>query len=176
VILVDATGEGSIDATGFESIAALTVGDTEGLMATGPFRSFVTFSLAQIPAGATVTEATLRLRQGAVFGTPYALGTVVAEHVTFALPGPAAADFASAAVSPGFDTVSTDAALVVRAVDVRARVLLDLAAGRPRSQFRLRFTPVEANGDAASDAAAFEDSANDLGTGDPPTLTVTFTP
>lgn len=135
-------------------------------------RQFFSFDLGSVPPGSIVTSAVLRLDQFVVVGTPYgALGSVVVDHLVYdALD---ADDFASRALREGLGPLSSDATLGARSLDVTEAVAQDVALGRPRSQFRLRFAPAGSDGDGQNDFASFaEAEAATAGGGQPPRLIV----
>jgi len=57
-------------------------------------------------------------------------------------------------LATGIGTLSSDASLGPRSLDVTTRVQNDLASGHPQTQYRLRF-PIETDGDATSDFCDF---------------------
>lgn len=144
--------------TGFATSAAqfqgggtLQVGDDP---TNASFRGLVRFPIGQIPAGATVTVASLRCSQTGVTQAPYAaLGVIVVDRVDL---GPAldGADHGSVALTPNVGQLSGDATLAVKVVDVTAAVVADLAAARATSDFRLAFT-TPTDGDNQPDRATF---------------------
>lgn len=131
----------------------LSVGDLSGGNAS--VRGFLSFSLAQIPAGATIQLATLRVSQVGILGGPYVSlgGAVLVDHVDL---GPAldATDHAAPALTANVATLSTTDVLEIKTAVVTAEVVADLAAPRATSAFRLRF-PVATDLDALNDTALF---------------------
>lgn len=127
----------------------LSVGDTATNLTV---RGIVTFSLSQIPAGATIQVAGLRISQVQVANAPYAtLGTVDVDHVDL-LGALDAADFGSVALAAAVATLSGSANLEVKVAEVTGRVVADIAAGRTVSSFRLQFGTGTDN-DGADDVA-----------------------
>jgi len=104
-----------------------------------------------------------------VICTVTSLGTVLMDHVDFGtLDG---SDFAARALEEDIGTAASDATLGPRSIDVTNAVSLDVARGRNRSQFRLRFSPLESDGDFANDFASFaEADAATSGNGQAPVL------
>lgn len=137
-------------------------------------RGFVSFDLTPLPAGATVTSATLSMYQWVVIGTPYAvLGSQLVDHLDFGAtldPG----DFALAALSSGFDTLASDDTIGPKLLSVTAQVVADLTAARVRSQFRIRFA-VATDTDASEDSCSFR-RADATTASEVPTLSVTYQP
>lgn len=137
-------------------------------------RQLWAFDLSALPAGATVTSATVGLRQYLVLGVPFpGFGTIVLDHVLLGADLDAA-DYDSAALStPGL--VSTQSVLDWRLVDVTAAVQADLAAGRTRSDFRARFDTLATDGDSFRDGVFFSDSEGSNGIALKPGLSITYT-
>jgi hypothetical protein len=136
-------------------------------------RGFVRFNIAGLPLGAEIESAELRLAQAAVTGLPYVtLGTLRVDHVDI---GAAldAVDYAAVALLANVGTLSTDATLTVKFLDVKAEILADIAAARTTSDFRLRFTTQD-DGDGLFDTAHFEDMENNLATGAYPELVIVY--
>lgn len=116
---------------------------------------FSTAFLLGVPANATITKATLRLTQVAVIGTPFAtLGEVVVDHVDFGLELDAG-DYQPSIRAASIGTLTSDADITVRELDVTSYVAADLAAQR-RSNFLLRFTGSSAV--AIQESVQFEDA------------------
>jgi hypothetical protein len=133
-------------------------------------RQFYSFDLSAVPAGSIVTSAVLRADAFVVVGTPFtSLGSVVVDHVAYgALDGN---DFAARALTEDVGTLADDATLGPRSLDVTDAVAEDVALGRSRAQFRLRFAPRESDGDFAFDFVSFaEAEAATTGSGQPPVL------
>ena len=101
---------------------------------------------------------------------------VLVEHVDYGASAPFKTNFAQAALDATGGTLSANSTLEDKALDVTASVQADLAAARTRSQFRLRFTPLDGNADGQDDLATFENATNDQGTTEVPRLVVTYTP
>lgn len=164
--------DGYVTAGGFPfptSVNAIAVGDNgaEGR------RGFVRFSLAGIPAGAEIVSAVLHLAQADVTGAPYAsLGTMRVDHMDLGV-GLDGGDYLAAAFVSDIGTLSTNAVLDVKSLDVTSRVAADLLAGRTTSDYRLRF-PIQNDGDVAVDSAHMEDMENNKGSGQAPLLTITY--
>lgn len=124
---------------------------------TETYRSYLTFDLATLPAGAEVEAAEFSGTQTAPSGTPYTLGGVMADHVVY--PAMIDAGTAPALSTPG--AFSADTSLSVRRLTVTAEVQDDVAnraARNHRSQFRLRFGTAT-DGDNVTDTAVFTKSS-----------------
>lgn len=137
------------------------------------YRAFYRFDLSGL-VGANVTTATLRTYQYQVNGTPYTqLGNLLAEHVLLGdslAPG----DFDGPACAPALGTLSLSAAIGARTLDATQAVRDDLTAGRPHCWIRLRF-PTLGDGNTDEDLVYLVSAASSGGTGERPTLNVTFT-
>jgi hypothetical protein len=151
--------------------SAVSLGDDPGNIS---WRGYVRFGIVPfVPAGAVIVSAKLELRQQVVVGDAYgSLGTVVVDHVDFGVTIDGS-DFSPTVLSPNIGTLSSDGALVVRQIDVTAAVVADLAGPGFNSNFLLRFT-TGTDLDGVAELVRFEDAENDLGTGSPPRLLVTY--
>jgi len=147
-----------------------TAGDNA--VGNSPDRGFYSFEIQSIPAGATIVSATLRAYQTSVIGDPYTtLGNVIVDHLDYGAALNASA-FDAAALASNIGTLSSTPTLEYKALDVTASVVADRAAARARSQFRLRFSPLELGPGFANRLAVF-----DVGTGagaNPPQLVVVY--
>ena len=130
------------DATGTSGSARVVVGDLEPSLS--GHRGFYSFDISAIPAGSAVTSATLQLYQLSISGGPYDLGNLIADHVDYGTTLDVA-DFAAAPLLSNIGTVSTNANVEAKSLVVTARVQNDVTAGRPRSQFRIRFSNADNN-------------------------------
>ena len=137
-------------------------------------RGFISFDLADIPAGATLQSAEVRFFQQQVEGDPYGkLGNLTLEHViynqlddaAFGIPAMASVQIAQQ-TAPREWYVLADNTFV-------SWIEADLAAGRPNTQFRLRFA-IELDGDADDDWISIAPGGG-LGPNSPQ-LTITYLP
>ena len=124
-----------------------------------------------------VQSIQLRFYQVDVTGAPYAkLGFPQLQHV----------DYGSTLNNAAFDTPVLHSATLtphtgpgqwynITASDIGDWIEADLAAGRTRTQLRLRFS-TETDGDGLQDTASFESGDNYYGTGNVPQLTITYAP
>ena len=132
---------------------------------------FVSFDLSAI--GSTINSARLRLYQDYIWGNPYEnLGAVVVDHV-FIGGTLEETDFDSGLITSNVGTLSSNAAEEWKELDVSEAVRRDYTEGRDDSQFRLRFLQ-ETDNDGSMDYIVFEDGENNRGTGNTPTLVVTY--
>jgi hypothetical protein len=164
------TDDGFVDTA---TSSAVAVGDTDGTF-DNYARGFVRFDRSSLPPGATVVSATLRLHQSAVTGAPYAThGDVLVDHVDIGTSLDAG-DFGALPLIPALGTLSDDAGIESKDVDVTAAVLADVLAGRTTSDFRLYF-PLPTDGDGAEDYVQFDDVEGHFGDG-VPVLEVEYLP
>jgi hypothetical protein len=114
------------------------------------WRGFVSFDLSSIPAGATITAATLRIFQSGCDGTPYSdLGNVLVDHLNYGdtLDG---TDYDLPAIHSNIGILSDSSGHQWRELDVTIYVQDDINNGRVRSQFRL-YRPIMTDYDSALD-------------------------
>jgi len=141
-----------------ETAVTLTHGDTTGNL---QLKTFVTFALPVLPSGGVAERARLGANQNSTVGVPYALGKLVARHVSAATID-AAAFTASPLGTAG--ALSSDATAGAKTLDVSSEVLDDLAnhaARGERTQFRLELEAATDNG-ADADEARFSRSGMTL--------------
>ena len=137
-------------------------------------RGFLSFDISEIPSGAKVQNATLRLYQAKIIGNPYvAGGALKADHLTYgdALDN---SDYASPALSTGFASFTGGNTIEWKEVDVSTRLKDDIANARSTSQFRIHFQTEVTGGDATGDFVYFEAKENTQGTGNTPQLVVKY--
>lgn len=179
-VVLTSTGalEGHVFVGGTVTLSSnIGVGDyANGAGPQGGLRGFASFDISGIPAGATVTAATLTFVQRLVNSDPYAtLGTVVIDQVVYGTVLDAGAYDRSFPSNHAFATLSTDSTLGAKSVDARIPVQADVAAQRGQSQFRLRFQ-TEDDLDLDSDQAVFWSAESATVATDLPTLTITYQP
>lgn len=127
------------------------VGDFEQFSPGVGYRQFYSFDISTIPAGAHIVSATLRLYQAVVVGSPYVnLGNLIVDRVDIgaALDG---VDFNAAPLTANLGTLSTNATIEYKTLDVSTAVQADLGASRSKSQFRIRFSLRDFNNDGLRD-------------------------
>jgi hypothetical protein len=137
-------------------------------------RGFVSFDLSEVPAGADIQSANLRLYQTDTDGNPYAVGGALKiDHLNYgdSLDN---SDYSSAAILSSFATLTTNNVVEWKDADVTSQVKDDIATGRSRSQFRIHFTTEVKGGDVTGDFAYFESAENDEGTGNTPQLVIKY--
>lgn len=162
--LPDAEGYVIDDVSLHTGVANLAIGDN-ALDETSV--AVLSFDLAGL---GPVSAAELTLWQGTILGDPYALGDLVLDHVDLGA-GLDASDASAVALTSAALTLAPDTMWVL---DVTDLVAADVAAGRTRSSFRLRFdTPTD--GAADNDFLRIVSSSSAL-TDAHPSLVVTHTP
>lgn len=168
--------DGFVTSTGMAEVngGGPAVGDldavTQGLHA----RQFYSFDLSGISAQATVTDATLRLYQARVLGTPYlSHGDVVLDHLNYGGQLDVG-DFDGGTLAAAIAVFATQPDTAYHAADVQSQVQADIDAGRSRTQFRLRFSLQGSDSDAVNDIVVFSDAEESGGAGAPPQLIVTY--
>jgi DNA-binding beta-propeller fold protein YncE len=172
-------GEAGSDVTATSAGGGPRTGDVENFLTSTAYRQFYSFDLVNIPVGTSVAAATLRLYQASVSGSPYGsgtLGSVVVDHVNYgaSLDG---TDYATGSLLSNVGTLSSDGSVGYKTLGVSSRVQNDLNNGRVRSQYRLRFSLLDANSSASDDYAQFTDAEDSCcGVNKPPQLLITFSP
>ncbi|OGV93605.1 hypothetical protein A3B57_00450 [Microgenomates group bacterium RIFCSPLOWO2_01_FULL_47_10] len=138
-------------------------------------RGFVSFDWGSLPAGVTIDQAVLKMYQTSVTGNPYGVGggSIKVDHLDYgdALENN---DYSLAAISSSFGTLSSEASVGWREVDVTDAVRNDRTNSRSRSQYRLHFATETEGGDVTGDFAYFEAANNSNGTGNTPQLFVRY--
>lgn len=125
---------------------------------TGLYRAFFGFELAPIPTGSAVTNAQLSITLCAMSATPFdSLGPLIAEHVDYG-NGTMLDSYSMAPLEATQYVVATAGPLATHTVDVTSAVASDMAAGRPHSEFRLRFA--NHDGDSVNDGVAIVGTVN----------------
>jgi hypothetical protein len=117
------------------------------------YRGYVSFNLTSLPPGSEIESAQFSARQLAPVGTPYGMGPVVAQHLTFPTLNNLGA--VQALSLPG--TFSADAVFESKLIDVTPQVQDDVAnraARGNRSQYRLQIDQAS-NNDGITDRAVF---------------------
>ena len=126
----------------------VSIGDTN---VNEPMRGFAGFDISSL-AGRSVVSATLRMHQQSVVNNPYTggLGNLIVDHVNFG-DSLTADDYGGGTLASDIGTLSTNTDLEWKTLDVAARVQNDVNAGRTTSQFRLRFSITDMDGDWTSE-------------------------
>lgn len=105
-------------------------------------RAIMSVVLNQIPPGANVTKAVLRLRRFVSEGDPFGkFGAMTVDHIN-AVSSINATTFLGSTLTASIATINPPAGVNANAIielDVTAQVKADLAAGRPISSFRFQF-------------------------------------
>jgi DNA-binding beta-propeller fold protein YncE len=172
-------GEAGSDSSAISVGGAPRTGDVEDFFTSTAYRQFYSFDLSRIPAGTIVISATLRLYQASVVGSPYngTLGSVIVDHVDYgtSLDG---TDYGAATLLLGnVGTLSSDSSTGYKTLSVSSRVQNDLGNVRLRSQYRLRFSQLDANTNNQDDYAQFTDFEDSCCTVNrPPQLAIVVRP
>ncbi|HYC32675.1 MAG TPA: hypothetical protein VEB59_10345 [Gemmatimonadales bacterium] len=124
----------SLDAPG-----SLIVGSTDGQPAED-YLGLCGFDLTSVPVGARVLGASFRATQRSGSATLFAEGNTVVLEQVFLGTELDEADW-NASTIRGLGSLSTNATLERKRLDVSAAVLDDIGNGRTRSDFRLRLDP-----------------------------------
>lgn len=115
---------------------------------------YFSFDIGQIPSGATILSATLRLYHEATLGTPFEdLGPLLVDHLDYGDtldPG----DANLAALQADVGSLAQGSIGQYVGIDAGGSVQDDVSLGRPRSQYRLRFTTTTDN-DGVEDSVFF---------------------
>jgi hypothetical protein len=142
-----------------------------GRNATLTERGFVSFDISSIPSGKTIDEATLRLYQKEVVGTPYSsLGSLIVDHLDYG-DSLGSEDLSAGAITSNIGTLTSNASIEWKDLIVTNALKADISASRSRSQYRLRFTTESTGADAW---ARFESGDNYMGSGNLPQLVVKY--
>lgn len=136
-------------------------------------RGFLSFSLNDIPAGSTIEKAILRIYQTRTKGNPYAAdNSLIVDHLDYGITLDDA-DYNRAALTSNIGTITKNAVLEWKDLEVTSAVKNDRAGGRTRSQFRLRFSS-ETDGNGTEDIAYSEAAENTESTGNIPQLVIQY--
>lgn len=135
-------------------------------------RGFVSFSLASLPSGAIIEQATLKLYQSSIDGSPYSVGgNVKIDHLAYGdtLDN---SDYSSASFSTSFATLSISPLIEWKEADATDRLRDDMQNHRTTSQYRLHFEIETVGGDVTGDFVHF--SAAESGSDNAPRLVVRY--
>lgn len=165
------------DGTALTAGGGPRTGDLDSFLVSTSARQFYSFALDNIPAGVSVVNASLRLYQAQVTGQPYSdLGSVAVDHINYGA-SLTSNDYLGGTLASNIGTLSTTTATEYKVMDVSSRVSADLTAARVRSQYRLRFRPLESNTDGSDDYVQFTDAEDSCcNVNKPPQLVITVLP
>lgn len=137
-------------------------------------RGFASFDLPGELTGKTIEKATLRLYQAKVVGNPYSVGSALkVDHLDYGSSFENA-DYSAASLSSSFGTLTANATVEWKDLDVTDQIRADLSAGRARSQYRFHFAIETIGGDVTGDFAYFESAENYGVTGNTPQLVIKY--
>ncbi|OGM12553.1 hypothetical protein A2V80_00090 [Candidatus Woesebacteria bacterium RBG_16_39_8b] len=137
-------------------------------------RGFVSFDISSLPKTSTITEVTLRLYQAKTVGNPYGSGgNLIVDHLKFE-DNLENADYGAPALLSSFATLSTNAAVEWKEVDVKSEVMDDLSNSRSLSQYRIHFNTENTGGDVIGDFVYIESADNSEATGNTPQLVIKY--
>lgn len=141
------------------------------------YRGFMSFDMSGIPTGATIQAIQLRFYQEAIVGDPYGkLPQLFLVHVDYG-PSLEAGDFDTTAFDSAWLSPHTAPGqwYTITSSTIATWITQNLAAGRPRLQMRLQYSP-ETDDGVTADYARLESGDNFFGTGNRPQITITYTP
>jgi len=114
------------------------------------------------------------LYQAKIIGNPYGVGIrVMVDHLDYG-DSLENADYSASSISGSFATLSSNANLEWKEVDVTDAVRNDRENNRERSQFRIHFAVENQGGTVTGDFAYFESANNSEGTGNTPQLVIRY--
>lgn len=137
-------------------------------------RGFVSFDIPTSLKGKTIEKATLRLYQGQIIGSPYTAGSSVkVDHLDYgnSLEN---ADYSASSLSSSFGTLTSNAVIEWKDIDITDILKDDLGNNRQRSQYRIHLAIENIGGDVTGDFAYFESEDNSIGTGNRPQLVIKY--
>jgi len=134
-------------------------------------RGFVSFDISTIPIGKTIDQATLRMYQQEVVGTPYSsIGNLTVDHMDYG-ETLGNEDLSVVGMTTNIGTLTSNATLEWKELIVTNPLKADITAGRTRSQYRLKFSTESTGPDAW---ARFESGDNYMGTTNLPQLVIKY--
>ncbi|MEP7166406.1 MAG: DNRLRE domain-containing protein [Candidatus Woesebacteria bacterium] len=137
------------------------------------YRGLVGFDLAEIPASAHITKATLRIYQKAVYGDPFtALGALQVDHLDYGTTITADSYNGGNVFAASFATIPSGQLAEWKTVDVTEQVKKDRSV-HTSSQFRMHFATETKGGASTGDVVIFSNPSA-TGTNDLPQLIVEY--
>ncbi|MDJ0976269.1 MAG: hypothetical protein QNJ98_17545 [Planctomycetota bacterium] len=151
------------------------VGDIDGPRSNVGGTQFFAFDISSLPADAIIDSASLTLHQEAVVGDPYSShGAVIVNHVNIG-PTLDAADFWIVPVENEVGILSADARQEAKRVDVTSAVRRSWREGWSRVDFSLAWSRSGyTNSDGNPDFAIFNDGGDACGSGNVPTIIISY--
>jgi hypothetical protein len=129
-----------------------------GRSSTQIYRGFVGFDIAEIPAAAQISKATLRLYQRTVSGTPYSvLGNIEIDHLDYGATLTAESYNGGNVYATYFGIMASNPLTEWKSLDVTEQVKKDRAI-HTSSQFRLHFSSETKGGSDTGDIASFSNT------------------
>lgn len=126
-------------------------------------RGFFSFDISSIPTTATGVSAQLRVREVALLASSFiGLGRLLVDQAVYGAALDVGAYGRSFPLNEAFAEITLGVPPVDIELDATAVVVADLAAMRPRSQFRLRFEGVD-NNNGVSDIVVFGQNGTPAG-------------
>jgi hypothetical protein len=151
------------------SLTDIKVGRSDDMVT----RGFISFDITDVQGISNLAEATLRLYQAKVTGSPYKLGAIKLDHLTYG-DSLDPSDYGMPALLSNYASVSTSPKIGWKEIDVTKVIKDDLSNARGLSQFRIHFQTEVTGSDRSNDFAYFESAENTLGTGNTPQLIIKY--
>ena len=154
------------------------VGDGEVGPVLVSYAGFLSFDLSDVPPGAEILSAELAVEQVGSSGAPFALlgRRLLVDHVEIDAglePGLDVGDAEEFPLTTYVGSLSSDPTPGLRTLEVKMQVQADVEAGRPTSDYRLRFPhPWHING--ASDHIGIADADGSASTAEQPGLRIGY--
>lgn len=157
-IVTKASGQvGTVTDTGYaNTMGSIDVGSASGYI----YRGFVGFDLADIPASATISKATLRLYQRVIYGSPYStLGTLQVDHLDYGTTLDAGSYTGGTVYAVSFATFGSPQLAEWKTLDVTTQVKKDRLS-HASTQFRLHFGTETKGGSTQKDLVSFSSTTS----------------
>jgi len=140
----------------------------------GSIRGFVSFDLSGVPAGANITNATLRMYQVKVEGEPFAGNNLlIVDNLDFGGTLDEK-DYQIRAQLTGFTTLSNKSEPGWKEADITDVFIENHQMGLTRSQYRLRLSNESGNVGGLDELIHYESANNSLGTGYTPVVIIEY--
>ncbi len=137
-------------------------------------RGFVSFDISNIPSGATIERATIKLYQTSTIGSPYsAMGNLYIDQINYG-PTFENSDYRVPIVNSATFVLTTNGITEWKSLDITKLFQNALVSSLDRLQFRLRFEKDTSGGSVDGDFAYFESADNSGHNGNTPQLVVIY--